>query len=226
MDLDDELTRESGKTREMEAEAREESVRRERAELVVRHLEEERAKAGEAEARRRPAARTRKGGRIARRGGEARSRSPEGTSPREVGDETFGEGLSASGDEAKLVGNGRSRRPEKRVAEVVEEARARGAPPPETRRPVQHVAEVVEEARVKVNMAALAPRPTVETRAESVQSQPPKMDPHDALLNRLTKNKPQEREDERARGCAAGHGENAGGLEPRRWCLERSHPNR
>ena len=57
VDLDDELTRESGKTREeMEAEAREESVRRERAELVVRHLEEERAKAGEAEARRQPAA--------------------------------------------------------------------------------------------------------------------------------------------------------------------------
>jgi len=44
---------------------------------------------------------------------------------------------------------------------------------------------------VKVNMAALAPRPMVETRVESVQSQPPMMDPHDALLNRLTKNKPQ-----------------------------------
>ena len=56
---------------------------------------------------------------------------------------------------------------------------------------MQHVDEVVEEARVKVNMAALAPRPMVETRVERVQSQPPMMDPHDALLNRLTKNKPQ-----------------------------------
>ena len=48
------------------------------------------------------------------------------------------------------------------VAEVVEEARARGAAA-ETRRPVQHVAEVVEEAPVKVNMAALAPDRWVET---------------------------------------------------------------
>ena len=195
VDLDDELTRESGKTREeMEAEAREESVRRERAELVVRHLEEERAKAGEAEARRRPAARTREEEEeLHEEAEEHRSRSPEGTSPREVGGEDARvEGLSAFGRmKRNLSKQPETRRPVKRVAEVVEEARARGAPPPETRRPVQHVAEVVEEARVKVNMAALAPRPMVETRVESVQSQPPMMDPHDALLNRLTKNKPQ-----------------------------------
>ena len=195
VDLDDELTRESRKTREeMEAEAREESVRRERAELVVRHLEEERAKAGEAEARRRPAARAREEEEeLHEEAEEHRSRSPEGTSPREVGGEDARvEGLSAFGRmKRNLSKQPETRRPVKRVAEVVEEARARGAPPPETRRPVQHVAEVVEEARVKVNMAALAPRPMVETRVESVQSQPPMMDPHDALLNRLTKNKPQ-----------------------------------
>ena len=171
VDLDDELTRESRKTREeMEAEAREESVRRERAELVVRHLEEERAKAGEAEARRRPAARTREEEEeLHEEAEEHRSRSPEGTSPREVGGEDARvEGLSAFGRMKRNLSK-----------------------QPETRRPVQHVAEVVEEARVKVNMAALAPRPMVETRVESVQSQPPMMDPHDALLNRLTKNKPQ-----------------------------------
>jgi len=195
VDLDDELTRESRKTREeMEAEAREESVRRERAELVVRHLEEERAKAGEAEARRRPAARAREEEEeLHEEAEEHRSRSPEGTSPREVGGEDARvEGLSAFGRmKRNLSKQPETRRPVKRVAEVAEEARARGAPPPETRRPVQHVAEVVEEARVKVNMAALAPRSMVETRVESVQSQPPMMDPHDALLNRLTKNKPQ-----------------------------------
>ena len=171
VDLDDELTRESGKTREeMEAEAREESVRRERAELVVRHLEEERAKAGEAEARRRPAARTREEEEeLHEEAEEHRSRSPEGTSPREVGGEDARvEGLSAFGRMKRNLSK-----------------------QPETRRPVKRVAEVVEEARVKVNMAALAPRPMVETRVESVQSQPPMMDPHDALLNRLTKNKPQ-----------------------------------
>ena len=171
VDLDDELTRESRKTREeMEAEAREESVRRERAELVVRHLEEERAKAGEAEARRRPAARAREEEEeLHEEAEEHRSRSPEGTSPREVGGEDARvEGLSAFGRMKRNLSK-----------------------QPETRRPVQHVAEVVEEARVKVNMAALAPRPMVETRVESVQSQPPMMDPHDALLNRLTKNKPQ-----------------------------------
>ena len=195
VDLDDELTRESRKTREeMEAEAREESVRRERAELVVRHLEEERAKAGEAEARRRPAARAREEEEeLHEEAEEHRSRSPEGTSPREVGGaDARVEGLSAFGRmKRNLSKQPETRRPVKRVAEVAEEARARGAPPPETRRPVQHVAEVVEEARVKVNMAALAPRSMVETRVESVQSQPPMMDPHDALLNRLTKNKPQ-----------------------------------
>lgn len=171
VDLDDELTRESGKTREeMEAEAREESVRRERAELVVRHLEEERAKAGEAEARRRPAARAREEEEeLHEEAEEHRSRSPEGTSPREVGGEDARvEGLSAFGRMKRNLSK-----------------------QPETRRPVKRVAEVVEEARVKVNMAALAPRPMVETRVESVQSQPPMMDPHDALLNRLTKNKPQ-----------------------------------
>ena len=171
VDLDDELTRESRKTREeMEAEAREESVRRERAELVVRHLEEERAKAGEAEARRRPAARAREEEEeLHEEAEEHRSRSPEGTSPREVGGEDARvEGLSAFGRMKRNLSK-----------------------QPETRRPVQRVAEVVEEARVKVNMAALAPRPMVETRVESVQSQPPMMDPHDALLNRLTKNKPQ-----------------------------------
>ena len=171
VDLDDELTRESRKTREeMEAEAREESVRRERAELVVRHLEEERAKAGEAEARRRPAARTREEEEeLHEEAEEHRSRSPEGTSPREVGGEDARvEGLSAFGRMKRNLSK-----------------------QPETRRPVKRVAEVVEEARVKVNMAALAPRPMVETRVESVQSQPPMMDPHDALLNRLTKNKPQ-----------------------------------
>ena len=195
VDLDDELTRESGKTREeMEAEAREESVRRERAELVVRHLEEERAKAGEAEARRRPPARAREEEEeLHEEAEEYRSRSPEGTSPREVrGEEARVEGLSAFGRmKRNLSKQPETRRPVKRVAEVVEEARTRGAQPPEMRRPVQHVAEVVEEARVKVNMAALAPRPMVETRVERVQSQPPMMDPHDALLNRLTKNKPQ-----------------------------------
>ena len=171
VDLDDELTRESRKTREeMEAEAREESVRRERAELVVRHLEEERAKAGEAEARRRPAARAREEEEeLHEEAEEHRSRSPEGTSPREVGGEDARvEGLSAFGRMKRNLSK-----------------------QPETRRPVKRVAEVVEEARVKVNMAALAPRPMVETRVESVQSQPPMMDPHDALLNRLTKNKPQ-----------------------------------
>ena len=170
VDLDDELTRESGKTREeMEAEAREESVRRERAELVVRHLEEERAKAGEAEARRQPAARAREEEELHEEAEEHRSRSPEGTSPREVGGEDARvEGLSAFGRMKRNLSK-----------------------QPETRRPVKRVAEVVEEARVKVNMAALAPRPMVETRVESVQSQPPMMDPHDALLNRLTKNKPQ-----------------------------------
>ena len=171
VDLDDELTRESRKTREeMEAEAREESVRRERAELVVRHLEEERAKAGEAEARRRPAARAREEEEeLHEEAEEHRSRSPEGTSAREVGGEDARvEGLSAFGRMKRNLSK-----------------------QPETRRPVKRVAEVVEEARVKVNMAALAPRPMVETRVESVQSQPPMMDPHDALLNRLTKNKPQ-----------------------------------
>ena len=171
VDLDDELTRESRKTREeMEAEAREESVRRERAELVVRHLEEERAKAGEAEARRRPAARAREEEEeLHEEAEEHRSRLPEGTSPREVGGEDARvEGLSAFGRMKRNLSK-----------------------QPETRRPVKRVAEVVEEARVKVNMAALAPRPMVETRVESVQSQPPMMDPHDALLNRLTKNKPQ-----------------------------------
>ena len=153
VDLDDELTRESGKTREeMEAEAREESVRRERAELVVRHLEEERAKAGEAEARRRPAARTREEEEELHEEAEKhRSRSPEGTSPREVGDEDARvEGLSAFGRmKRNLSKQPETRRPVQHVAEVVEEARARGAPPPETRRPVQHVAEVVEEARAR-----------------------------------------------------------------------------
>ena len=185
VDLDEELTREKVKTREeIEADARADAVRREREDLVERHLAEERAKAAEEAARNRAPPPLRSQVReeeedLHEEADDYRSRSPEGTSPRAAsGEGARVEGLSAFGRMKRNL----SKQPPPET---------RPPPLPETRLPMKQVCDVVQEVRSKVDMAALAPRPLAETRIENVQSQPSTMDPHDALLNRLKNNKPQ-----------------------------------